>query len=414
MQERLIQMLEKRESEMIEIRRYLHENPEISFKEMKTAAYIANFYKGKDVDVVTNAGNGYGIVVTIKGGRPGKTVALRADFDALPIQEETDLPFKSQNDGVMHACGHDAHTAYLLVLADCLIELKGEMSGTVKVIHQHAEEQPPGGAKSIVEAGHLDDVDAIFGIHVLPMAPAGTVGYTSGYAYNGRSYFKLKLQASGGHGSSPHKANDAIVAGAYFVTAAQTIVSRRVDPMSSGVVSIGSFDGKGTFNVIKDRIELEGDIRYSDEETKDVISKEVHQITKGVEELFDVTCELTYESDYPPLYNDPEHTLFTANTLKSVKDKDIREVKEFPKMAPSDDFAYYLEKVPGTYFYIGCTPEDMKKSYFNHHPKFDIDEDAMLVAAKSVGYVVLNYLGMEKSEKEGSRKDPALESSTSS
>jgi amidohydrolase len=394
MQEKLKQMLEERENEMIEIRRHLHENPELSFEEEKTAAYIAAFYKGKDVDLVTNAGNGYGIVVTIQGRKPGKTVALRADFDALPIQEETNLPFQSKNDGVMHACGHDAHTAYLLVLADCLIELKEELSGTIKIIHQHAEEQPPGGAKGIVEEGHLDEVDAIFGIHVLPMAPAGTVGYTSGYAYNGRSYFKLSLQASGGHGSSPHKANDAIVAGAYFVTTAQTIVSRRVDPMSSGVVSIGSFDGKGTFNVIKDSIELEGDIRYSDEETEQVISKEIHKLTKGIEELFGVTCELTYIPDYPPLYNDPELTSFTANTLQSVKDQDIQEVKEFPKMAPSDDFAYYLEKVPGTYFYIGATPKGVKEPYFNHHPKFDIDEDAILVAAKSVGYVVLNYLGM--------------------
>lgn len=395
MQEKLIQMLEKRENEMIEIRRYLHENPELSFKEENTANYIAKFYEGKGVEIVTNAGNGYGIVVTIKGGKPGKTVAIRADFDALPIQEEADVPFKSKNDGVMHACGHDAHTAYLLVLADCLIELKSEINGTIKFIHQHAEEQPPGGAKSIVEEGHLDDVDAIFGVHVLPMAPAGTIGYTSGYAYNGRSYFKLKLQASGGHGSSPHKANDAIVAGAYFVTAAQTIVSRRVNPMSAGVVSIGSFDGKGTFNIIKDSIELEGDIRYSDEETKDVISKEVHRITSGIESLFNVSCELTYEHDYPPLYNDPELTSFVANTLKTTKDIDIKEIVEVPKMPPSDDFSYYLEKVPGTYFHIGCSPKGVQEPYFNHHPKFDIDEDAILVAAKSIGYVVSNYLDVK-------------------
>src|SRR5699024_8508626 len=184
---------------------------------------------------------------------------------------------------------------YLLVLADCLIQLKEDIKGTVKIIHQHAEEQPPGGAKSIVEDGFLDDVHAIFGIHVLPMAPAGTVGYHSGYSFNGRAYFKLKLQASGGHGSSPHKANDAIVAGAYFVTAVQTVVSRRIDPLNAGVVTIGSFDGKGTFNVIKDSIELEGDIRYSNEETKEVINKEFQRIVKGIESLFGVTCDLTYE-----------------------------------------------------------------------------------------------------------------------
>ncbi|WP_156288880.1 amidohydrolase [Oceanobacillus salinisoli] len=397
MKEQLMNMLEERENEMIEIRRYLHENPELSFKEEKTAAYIAEFYEGKDVEVVTDAGNGHGIVVTIKGGKPGKTVALRADFDALPIKEELDVPFKSKNEGIMHACGHDAHTAYLLVLADCLIQLKDKIHGTVKIIHQHAEEVPPGGAKSIVEAGFLDDVNAIFGIHVLPMAPAGTVGYHSGYSFNGRAYFKLRLQASGGHGSSPHKANDAIVAGSYFVTTVQTIVSRRVDPLNAGVVTIGSFDGKGSFNVIKDSIEIEGDIRYSNNETRDIMEKEIHRIVKGTEELFGVTCELTYEPDYPPLYNDPELTSFVADTLKEVEDKDIKEITEFPKMSPSDDFAYFLEKVPGSYFYIGCTPKGVKEPYFNHHPKFDIDEDAILVAAKSVGYVVSNYLEKDES-----------------
>ncbi|WP_265583450.1 amidohydrolase [Cytobacillus oceanisediminis] len=396
--DQLMKMLEEREEEMIKIRRYLHQNPELSFKEEKTAAYIADFYRGKAVDLITNAGNGYGIVVTIEGGNPGKTVALRADFDALPIKEELNVPFKSKKEGIMHACGHDAHTAYLMVLADCLIQLKDKIYGTVKIIHQHAEEEPPGGAKSIVEEGFLDDVHAIFGIHVLPIAPAGTVGYHSGYSFNGRAYFKLRVQASGGHGSSPHKANDAIVAGAYFVTAIQTVVSRRVDPFNAGVVTIGSFDGKGSFNVIKDSIEIEGDIRYSNDETKDVMNREIHRIVNGVEELFGVSCELTYEPDYPPLYNDPELTKFVANTLTSVVDRDIIEVKEFPKMAPSDDFAYYSEKVPGCYFYIGCTPKGTEEPYFNHHPKFDIDEGSMLVAAKSVGYVVCHYFNKEENK----------------
>lgn len=392
MKEELMKMLKEREKEMIEIRRYLHEHPELSFKEEKTAAYIADFYKGKDVKVETNVGNGYGIIVTIEGTGPGKTIGLRADFDALPIQEEADVPFKSKNEGVMHACGHDAHTAYMLILADCLIQLKDKFKGTIKIIHQHAEEVPPGGAKSILETGKLDDLDAIFGIHVLPLGPAGTVGYHSGYAFNGRTYFKLKIQAQGGHGSSPHKANDAIVAGSYFVTTLQTIVSRRLDPLSTGVVTIGSFDGKGTFNVIKDSIEIEGDIRYSDAETQKVIDKEFHRIVNGLEALFGVTCELTYTPDYPPLYNDPEITNFVSELLKEVKDSDIKEVKEFPKLSPSEDFAYYLEKIPGSYFYIGCTPKGVEKPYFNHHPKFDIDEDSLIVAAKSVGYVVCGYL----------------------
>ncbi|KKE80323.1 amidohydrolase [Oceanobacillus caeni] len=395
MKDELMKMLEEREDEMIKIRRYLHEHPELSFKEEKTAAYIADFYKGKDVEIETNVGNGYGIIVTIEGASEGKTIGLRADFDALPITEKADVPFRSKNEGVMHACGHDAHTAYLLILADCLIQLKDQIKGTIKIIHQHAEEQPPGGAKSIMESGKLNDVDAIFGIHILPVAPAGTVGYHSGYSFNGRTYFKLKIQGKGGHGSSPDKANDAIVAGSYFVTAVQTVVSRRVNPMEAGVVTIGSFDGKGSFNIIKDSIELEGDVRYSNDETREVIDKEFKRIVKGLEELFDVTCELTYTPDYPPLYNDPELTSFVADTLNGIQDSDIKEVKEFPKLSPSDDFAYYLEKIPGSYFYIGCTPKGVQQPYFNHHPKFDIDEDAMLVAAKSVGHIVCHFLDKE-------------------
>lgn len=395
MKSELMDMLESRKEEMIEIRRHLHENPELSFEEENTANYIADFYKGKDVELERNVGNGYGIIVTIKGGKPGKTIGLRADFDALPITEEADVPFKSNNDGVMHACAHDGHTAYMLVLADCLIQLKDQIAGTIKVIHQHAEELPPGGAKSIVELGVLDDLDHVFGTHLLPMGPAGVVGYHSGFSFNGRTYFKLKIQGKGGHGSSPHTANDSIVAGSHFVTAIQTIVSRRLNPLNSGVVTVGSFDGKGTFNVIKDAIELEGDIRYPDENVQNIIEEQFKRIVKGIELEFDVTCDLTYTADYPPLYNDPEATAKVAEWLQNTDDKDIKEVKEFPRLAPSEDFAYYLEKIPGSFFYIACTPKGVEDPYFNHHPKFDIDEDALLVAAKSVGQVACSYFDVE-------------------
>lgn len=394
MKKQLKEMLEARKDEMVRIRRHLHENPELSFQEEKTAAYILNFYKDKGVQIEPNVGNGHGIIVTIKGGKPGKTIALRADFDALPIQEETGLSFASINEGVMHACGHDGHTAYMMILADCLIQLKDEIPGTIKIVHQHAEEVPPGGAKSIVDSGALDDVENIFGIHLLPMAPAGNVGYHSGFSFAGRSYFKLSIQGVGGHGSSPHMANDAIIAGSYFVTDVQTIISRRLNPLDMGVITIGSFDGKGTFNVIKDRVELEGDIRYMTVETKAIIEKELRRIVSGIEIEFGVQCEFTYTSDYLPLYNNPEMTAMVKTVLEAANDPDIKEVMEYPQMSPSDDFAYYLEKIPGCYFYIGCTPKGVEKPYFNHNPKFDIDEDALIVAAKSVGYVVCGYYGL--------------------
>lgn len=395
MKQQLMDMLVSRKEEIISIRRYLHEHPELSFEEEQTARYILDFYEGKDVEIQSNVGNGYGIVVTIKGGKPGKTIALRADFDALPIQEETDLPFKSKNEGVMHACGHDGHTAYLMVLADCLIQLKQEIPGTIKIIHQHAEEVPPGGAKSIVESGALDDVDNIFGIHLLPTDPAGIVGYRAGNSMAGRSYLKVGIQGTGGHGSSPHKANDAIVAGAFFVTAVQTIISRRLNPFDMGVITIGSFDGKGTFNVIRDYVELEGDIRYMSDETKEIIHKELKRLAEGLEAEFGVGCDLSFVPDYPPLYNDPEMTDLVKASLEAANDPDIKKVAEYPMLSPSEDFAYYLEKIPGCYFYIGCTPKGVDVPYFNHHPKFDIDEDALLVAAKAVGHVICGYYGLE-------------------
>ena len=396
MKEQLMTMLENRKEEMIQIRRHLHENPELSFKEEKTAQYIADFYEGKDVDVQTNVGNGYGIIVTIKGDRPGKVIGLRADFDALPIHEEADVPFKSKNEGVMHACGHDGHTAYMLILADCLIQLKSSIAGTIKIIHQHAEETPPGGAKSIVESGILDDLDVIFGTHLFPTDPSGTVGYRSGYSMAGRSYFKLVIQGTGGHGSSPQNANDPIVAGAHFVTAVQTVVSRRLNPFEMGVVTIGSFDGKGTFNIIKDSIEIEGDVRYMNDKTAQLIDNEIHRIVGGIEQEFGVKCELTYLSDYPPLYNDPTVTTEVVSILENANDPTISKVKEFPMLSGSEDFAYYLKKTPGVFFYIGCKPKGVERAYFNHHPKFDIDEDALLVAAKSVGHVVCGHVEKAK------------------
>ncbi|EAF3431944.1 amidohydrolase [Listeria monocytogenes] len=391
MRTKLMNMLQERKDEITQIRRHLHEHPELSFHEAETAKFIQDFYKGKDVEVATEVGNGHAVVVTIKGGKPGKTIALRADFDALPIEEQTELPFKSKKPGVMHACGHDGHTAYLLVLADCLIQLKENIPGTIKIVHQHAEETPPGGAKSVVESGILDDVDQIFGIHVFPFGESGQVYYHSGFAMAGRTYFKLKIQGVGGHGSSPHMANDAIVAGAYFVTAIQTVVSRRLNPFDTGVITIGSFDGKGSFNVIKDAVELEGDVRYMNTENRDKMDAEIHRIVAGMEAMFGVTLELTYTNDYPPLYNDPAVTEQVVASLQKGVGEYLTGISEYDMLSGSEDFAYYLQKIPGVFFYIGAKPKNTSNAYFNHHPKFDIDEDALLVAAKSVVDVVLDY-----------------------
>lgn len=390
--EKLMSLLSEREEEMIALRRYFHENPENSHQEKNTAARIAAFYEGKDVVMHRNVGNGYGIIVEIEGNGTGKTIALRADFDALSVPEETGLPFASKNPGVMHACGHDGHTAYLMILADCLIQLKEEWKGKVKIVHQHAEETPPSGGKSIAESGLLDDVDEIYGIHFFPDHEVGEIFYTSGWAYAGCSDMTIKIQGKGGHGSMPHKTHDAIVAASSLIMNLQTVVSRRVDPYDMAVVTIGSFEGVGSSNVIKDSLILRGDARYMDVEVGKKIEKEIRKIAKGLEIAYDVTVEVQYLWDYPPVYNHPEQTEKAVKALEEhgVGEYLTRTIAEGPSNG-AEDFGQYLLKIPGSFLNVGCKPEG-DVFYFNHHPKFDLNEKALLVAAKAVGDITLAAL----------------------
>lgn len=383
---KLLALLEQKNEKMIEIRRYLHQHPELSFHETETAKYIADFYKDKDCVVKTNVGGIYGIVVEIFGSmettKPIKHIAIRADFDALPIQEETGLEFSSTNPGVMHACGHDAHTAYMLVLAESLIELKSEFSGHVRILHQPAEEVPPGGAKAMIEAGCLDGIDAVLGIHVMSTMEEGTVQYHAGAVQTGRATFKVVLQGKGGHGSMPHNANDTIVAASQFVTAAQTIVSRRVSPFETAVVTIGSFDGKGSANVIKDSVTLEGDVRVMSEATRKTIEEEFKEILDGIASAFKVTYKQDYINDYPVLMNDSNVTNAVATALKAQAIPEV-EVLECEPQTPSEDFAYYAQTIPACFFYVGAHIPGTE--YFpHHHPKFQISEKALMISAKSM------------------------------
>lgn len=387
----LMKRLDEKKDRIIEIRRYIHEHPELSFQEEQTAKYIQEFYVDVPVDSVeTNFGGERGVVVTIQGAKPGKTFAIRADFDALPIQEETGLSFASKNEGVMHACGHDGHTAYMLVLAQTLAEFKNELKGTIKVIHQPAEEAPPGGAIGMINAGVLDGVDAIIGIHVMSNMKTGHIYYRSGNTQTGRSYFKLVVQGKGGHGSSPHLANDAIIAASSFVMNLQTIVSRRINPFDTASVTIGNLDGKGTFNVIKDSVTIEGDVRTMTPETREIVESEVRAFTEGLEKSFGVTCHLDYLNDYPVLNNHPVVTEHVRQALELAAIPEVEAVLETPPLPPSEDFAYYLEKVPGCFFYVGAMPAS-GEVYPHHHPKFDINEESLIISAKAMAAVVTSY-----------------------
>ncbi|WP_277221201.1 amidohydrolase [Peptoniphilus vaginalis] len=381
--------IDKRQDEMIKHRRHIHENPELSFEEVETAKYIADYYKDKDVEVTKNMG-GNGLRVVIDTGKPGKTIALRADFDALPIQEETGLPFASKNPGVMHACGHDAHTAYLMVLADILREKKDQLRGKIVIIHQHAEETPPGGAKQMIEAGVLDGVDNVFGIHVMSAMDYGEVQYHKGNTQTGRSKFSIKFQGVGGHGSMPHLANDSIVAASHFVTAVQTIVSRRLSPFENGVVTIGSFEGEGSFNIIKDSVRLTGDIRSMSDETREKIEREIERIALGIGETFGMEVQVECKNDYPVLYNDPAMTDLVVDAIKEAGIKEVKKVYDGGPQTASEDFAYYAKERPSCFYFVGAKKEDAP--YANHNPKFDIREDAMIVCAKTMAAVTVKYL----------------------
>ena len=387
----LLRRLDEKSERMVAIRHYLHENPEISWQEEKTADYIAEFYQDLDCQVTRNVGDGYGIVVDIDSGKAGRTLALRADFDALAIQEETDVSYKSQVNGAMHACGHDAHTAYMLVLAETLIELKDQWTGKIRIIHQNAEEVTPGGAIGMVEAGAVEGVDAIFGIHVMATQKLGDVVYCPGNAQTGRGNLELKITGRGGHASSPHEAKDAIVAGAYFVTQLQTVVSRSLSPFEIASVTVSKFDGRGPINAINGEVDIAVDLRAMSSETQKTVEQRIMDLLEGIKASFGVEYDAKFTYDYPVLYNDTE---LGALYEQSMNKSEIPEIKHFgqcPPQAPSEDFAHFANQVPGLFFYVGCTPEDREMTS-HHNPKFYCDDASVLIAAKTMGAFDLDYL----------------------
>ncbi|MBH0165165.1 amidohydrolase [Fictibacillus sp. 7GRE50] len=387
--EQLFSRLANYQDEMVEIRRHLHQNPELSFEEVETPAFIASYHEKLGLDVRTGVG-GRGVVATLKGGKPGKTVALRADFDALPIQEENESPYKSKVPGVMHACGHDGHTASLLVLAKVLAELKNEVEGTIVFIHQHAEELAPGGAIAMIEDGCLDGVDVIYGTHLWATMPTGTIGYRTGPVMAAADSFTIKVQGKGGHGAQPHKTRDSIVIGAQLVSNLQQIVSRRVNPLDAAVVSVGAFEAKNAFNVIADTAKLTGTVRTFKEDVRVAIEQEIDRIAKGTCIASDASYEYVFKRGYPAVVNHKGDTEFIVDVARKVPG--VMELEEIEPQMGGEDYSYYLERVPGTFFFTGALDEAWEEVYPHHHPKFKINEDALLIAANLLGAATLTYL----------------------
>lgn len=386
MSEELVSKLESAFEDMISIRRYLHMHPEVSFKETKTAQYIQDFYSDLGIPFQANVG-GNGVVARVKGAFPGKTVALRADFDALPIQDEKDVPYKSTVDGVMHACGHDGHTATLLVLARTIHELKDQLAGEYVFIHQHAEEYAPGGAKPMIEAGCLEGVDAIFGTHLWSLFPLGTIEYKSGPIMAAADRFELTIQGKGGHGAMPHQSKDAIVVASQLVVNLQQLVARRVDPTQTAVLSVGSFVAENAFNIIADSAKLVGTVRTFNPDVRDLMERELGRVVEGTCLAADCTYSLKYTRGYPPVVNHKEETEFLATVAKDIPGVEL--VKESELLMIGEDFGYYMEEIPGTFFFTGAMPQG--EAFPHHSPKFDFDERAMLIAAKTLGTAAIQY-----------------------
>lgn len=386
MLQKIYEMIEQNYDEMVDIRRFLHQYPEVSFHEYKTAEYIANYYEKLQIPYKTNIG-GNGVIATLKGKKPGKTIALRADFDALPIDDQKEVAYKSKIKGAMHACGHDGHTATLLVLAKVMKQFQDELHGTIVFLHQHAEEIPPGGAISILESGVLDEVDAIFGNHLWVPTPLGEVTTKPGPFMAGVASFTITVKGKGGHGGYPHETKDAIVIASEITTQIQNIISRKISPFATSVITIGKFEAGTSFNVIADEAKLTGTVRYFDHKVDEQIKEKMEQVIKGICIANDATYEFVYEDGYPPVVNHEEETDIVFQAAENITEIQSATISE-AQMA-GEDFAHYLEKIPGAFFFTGANKEG--HDYPHHHPMFDFNEKAMPIAAKMLIGAYMEY-----------------------
>lgn len=392
--EQLYKELHTNHDEIVDIRRYLHQNPELSFQESNTPRYIAEQLRALGIEVQENVG-GNGVLGIIKGGKPGKTIALRADFDALPIHEENTLEYASTVPGVMHACGHDGHTASLLGVAKVLQNNRELLKGNVVLIHQHAEEKPPGGAKFMIEDGALNGVDYVFGAHLATELPIGKIATRTGAMMASVDHFKIKIFGRGGHGARPHETLDSITVGSQLISHLQQIVSRRINPIQPSVVTIGRFHAGSAFNIIADTAEIEGTVRALDADVRTKIEAEIRSILEGMKIADHVDYELDYLHGYPVLVNHEKEAGLIERLVKENISEDAFLEKE--QVLGAEDFAYYLQHRPGAFFNIGARNDDPATQYPHHHPKFNFDEKALLATGR-VFLELVNYYLIEEGE----------------
>lgn len=388
MRDLLFERLDQLFPDLVEFRRDLHMHPELSFQEERTPHRVAAFLRDLGLDVRTGVG-GRGVVATLRGGKPGARVALRADFDALPIQDEKDVPYRSMVPGVMHACGHDIHTAGLLGVAKVLSEVREQIEGEVVFVHQFAEELPPGGAKSMIEDGCLDGVDVIYGAHVHSPLEYGKVATREGPIMAAADAFTVKITGKGGHGARPHDTVDPVVTASHLVLSLQQIVSRQIDPLESAVVTVGAINAGNAFNVIPETATLKGTVRAFDPAVRDRLEEAVTTLSRSIPAAFGADGELDYQVGYPAVVNDAAETdRFNRLAIELLGEENVQTMK--PAMG-GEDFAYYLQEVPGVFFFVGGRNEELNAVYPHHNALFDVDERSMLVTGRLFISAVLDY-----------------------
>jgi amidohydrolase len=377
------------------MRRDFHMHPELGFQEVRTAGIVARELQALGLEVTTGVGK-TGVVAMIEGIRPGPTLLLRADMDALPIVEQTGAEYASQNLGVMHACGHDGHTAILLTVAKMLNSCRDQFPGAIKLVFQPAEEGE-GGAEGMIADGVFDNprVDVTFGLHLWNEKPVGWLGIAEGPTMAGAEKFTITVTGKGGHGAMPHGAIDPIFAGAQIITTLQSIVSRNVAPLDSAVVSVTQFHGGDAFNVIPQIVELGGTIRSFKPEVRDLVLERADKITTGIAEALGCQAEFKNTRLTPAVINDSSTIkLIQAAANQVLPELDVDE--SAPITMGSEDFAYMMEKVPGCFVFVGSANADRGLNYSHHHPKFDVDERSLPQAAALMAQSAIEILNSKK------------------
>jgi amidohydrolase len=378
--------------EVIGWRRHLHRNPELSFEEEETSRFVyetLESFGGLELSRPTPTS----VVARLVGEGPGRVVALRADMDALPIEEENDFEFASRNPGVMHACGHDGHTAMLLGTAKILVGMRGRIRGEIRFLFQHAEELYPGGAEEMVEAGVMEGVDAIVGIHLWSGLEVGKIGVVYGPMLAAPDTFEISIKGKGGHAAMPHQTADAIAIGAQVVANLQHVVSRNVDPLENVVVSVTKFAGGTTHNVIPGTVEMVGTVRTLDAEVRAKIPETMERIIGGVTAAHDASYEFEYQRGYRPVVNDEEVTRVVEETVREIFGE--RALEMVTPIMGGEDFSAYQRVVPGTFVFVGAGNEAEGITYPHHHPQFTVDEDALENGVKMHVNVAFGLLDKE-------------------